>query len=209
MGKSTLIATLLFLLIFNTATFAQKAPFQIFKLTVDTIYNDLSLNDASLTLSKIALANYPSGVAFAHFYQKTNTRYILVNYGFLFNDIWTNEKYIRTRSDVIRGLLAHEWAHHYLGHTFEKASILNERNADIMAGRILSESGVTDVTAIVQLLENLPKSPHHLATEARLDLLNKGNRTSKVIHSDLKTLCHDVGKDAGRERDKKKLNMRR
>jgi hypothetical protein len=191
--------------LFCYPVFSQQTPFQEFVVAVDEIYDNLTLNDASLTISKVNLINFSSGVAFAHFDRRNNKRLILINYSYLYNNVWIQKDFQSTRDDIIRGILAHEWAHHYLGHTFERASVLNERNADIMAGRVLAESRAMNVTAMTQILQNLSKSPHHLDWFARRDLMDKGKHTHELIHTTIEKLWEKIENDAATVEKKKKL----
>ncbi len=188
----------------------QGNEYKEFVKTVNALYSDsLTFNDATLNINGVELANSPVGVAFAYFNAKNNKRYILINYQYLFRTIWQDAS-LTNKNNVLKVILAHEWSHHYLGHTFQKLSVINERNADILAGRILAEDGNLDIEndpSVIQFFKTLPLNQHHLPVITRLDLLEKGNLTHILIKKDLDKLKRDVIAEAEKRLLKKKKQL--
>jgi hypothetical protein len=186
----------------------QGNEYKKFVETVNALYSDsLTFNDAALNINGVELANSLVGVAFAYFNSKNNKRYILINYQYLFRTIWQDSSLIN-RNNVLKVILAHEWSHHYLGHTFQKLSVINERNADILTGRILAEDGNLDIEndpSVIQFFKAIPLNQHHLPAKMRLDLLEKGNLTHMLIKKDLDELKRDVNTEA----DQRLLNKKK
>jgi hypothetical protein len=188
----------------------QGNDYKKFVDTVKSLYSDsLTFNDASLNINGVELANSPVGIAFAYFNAKNNKRYILINYQYLFRKIWQDPS-LSHKNNVLKVILAHEWSHHYLGHTFQKLSVINERNADILAGRILAEDGNLDIEndpSVIQFFKTLPSSQHHLPAKMRLDLLEKGNLTHMLIKKNLNELKKDINTEAEKSLKNKKKQL--
>ena len=117
-------------------------PFKVLQKQVKDIYEGMTFSGLDLNVTGIPLINMPANVAFAQFDPKTNKRYILINYAFFLANYCNKDtgKLLPDGVDIIKGLLSHEWAHHYMGHTFERNTIIKERNADIISGRIMYEN---------------------------------------------------------------------
>ncbi len=183
--------TILLCIVLPIQSFAQTKPvvavagslaptYREFVKRVSEIYETLVFNNARLTINNVTLKNIQSGIAFAYFDKKTTKRYILLNYAYLYKKVWLNDT-IKSR-EIIKTIIAHEWAHHYLAHIFEGRSIINERNADIVAGRILAQNGVDSKSIIgVNILFEKYQDAQHLKGEIRLDLMLKGFMTERII----------------------------
>lgn len=196
-------------------------PIQLkdFPKKVMSIYKEMTFSGVELPLQKVILRDIPVGIAFAHFDRKRNKRYILLNLRYFFGE-WQKDS-TKTRYQL-EGILAHEWAHHFLGHVFEKGDIIKERDADLIAGRILYELGTsTDIDSIqdqrlTAALTILPADgdPTHLHKEARTFLILKGFMTGKVIgilqKTDRKNLLTDLEKyfdNAGKRKTAELRNL--
>ena len=164
---------------------------------VDSVYNNLTFSGVDFPVTGIKLHRVPYGIAFARFEPKINQRTVLFNYAYFYEKYWKAAKADSTRHnirDMISGVLAHEWAHHYMGHTFERNTIIKERDADIMAGRVMYENLINDPVndniglnlkrslLTIKVLENAPQSAYHLSANAREGLIRKGFITGLIIH---------------------------
>jgi hypothetical protein len=162
-----------------------------FPKKVMSIYKNMTFSGAELSLSNSILRDIQWGIAYAQFDKKNNKRYILLNLRYFFDE-WQKDS-VKTKYQL-EGVLAHEWAHHYLGHVFEKGNIIKERDADLVAGRILYELGTSNEIDSIQekrltaAFEIIPEKgdPNHLQKEARIFLIFKGFWTGKVIADFLK-----------------------
>ena len=97
---------------------------------------------------------------------------------------------ITFREYLLKAVIAHEWAHHYLGHIFSKGSVLNERNADILMGRILSQNKVPNViSSYLELLFSKNADTQHLDSKSRVFLISKGFLTEDILK--IKN-CNDI-----------------
>ncbi|RDB03668.1 hypothetical protein DVG78_22430 [Runella aurantiaca] len=158
-----------------------------FSQKVVSIYKEMTFSGVELSLSKVILRDVPVGIAFAHFDRRRNKRYILLNYRYFLNE-WKKDS---TKTQYqLEGILAHEWAHHFLGHVFERGDIVKERDADLIAGRILYELGTSSqnesiqeqrLTGALSILPDHPVDKKHLSKEARIFLVQKGFLTGEVI----------------------------
>lgn len=189
------------LFVFLSFTFCLRVQsqndYKDFIKEVNKIYNDLTLNDVALKDVQVELANYPAGIAFAYINPKNNKRYILVNYSYVFNEIWLDPENINIRNDLIKGILTHEWSHHFLNHNLYKSNVLNERNADILAGRILADkSNKVNIESVIAFYNRLPKDNHHLPDSVRKELLYKGKQTYEIATQSLEDLCKNIERDA-------------
>lgn len=157
--------------------------YNFFLCRVDEIYNKLVFNDTYIRENKVEIKKCSGGIAFAYFDRQRNKRFILLNYSNLFNKIWLQDSLkFEVKENIIKGILAHEWAHHYLVHIFEKANIFNERNADILAGRILAQNDVPESTPdYLGKLFKRNKDSQHLPSDIRMFLMTKGFLTEKIL----------------------------
>jgi hypothetical protein len=203
---------------------AQNKAFKDFVSTVDSIYSNLTFNDVSLKDIRVDLKNHNNGVAFAYENPKNGKKYILINYQYLFRKVWQNDKYkdfeveinkvkkrVDIRKPIIKGILTHEWTHHFLNHSLRSPSILNERNADILSGRIMQEDIRQNdneylIDAVVRLFSDLPKDKHHLIDTIRRNMIFKGRQTHEVIKANSDLLCKSAEKDSQYELEKAKRN---
>jgi len=190
----------LLLIVICSEVQAQKSEYVNFVDQINSIYTSMTFNHALLGINNIELVNYPSGIAFAYYNPLNNRRMILINYRYLYQKVWKNDKFQSTRIPVLKGLIAHEWAHHYLHHTFQKFDPINERNADILSGRILNENmredSLNSLTSIVSLYEGKATGRQHLGADARRELIIKGIRTDQIINLDPSKLCETLKEKA-------------
>lgn len=132
---------IVFLGCFINIQVASAQSFKGFQQQIRRVYENMTFSGVDLTVTNIPLINSPSGIAFAQFNPAQNKRFLLINGNYFYQryrDKATN-KLTPTGEDILLGAIAHEWAHHYMGHTLARSSVIKERNADIMAGRILYE----------------------------------------------------------------------
>ncbi len=181
-----------------------------FREEVRKTYTELTFSGVDLQVSGIKTRPIHFGYAFASFDNATYDRWLYINEVRLFQRYQTALRDIRagvpadtvaqlrrlreTTFDEVRGLMAHEWAHHFLGHTFGAITRINERNADFLAGRILfefyNENNPTTRIDSAQLRRSLAvtnlfsagsKGTYHLPSEARTVLIQKGFTTAWLL----------------------------
>lgn len=187
----------------------QTTSLKEFADTIRQVYSNMTFGGVDISVTGVELVNIPYGLSFAQYSRINNSRQILFNYRHFLNRHWSDEEDTKRRDslrqvcyDMVYGVLAHEWAHHYLGHTFENNSVLKERNADILAGRILfehyhSEKKGIDTTnlkrsiRLLDALEDANASLYHLSKNDRKELIIKGYTTSWLIENS-KELTEDT-----------------
>ena len=224
MNKSIIYLFLIPFFFIAFAVNAQNKAFKDFVSTVDSVYSDLTFNDVSLKDIRVDLKNHPNGIAFAYESPKNGKKSILINYQYLFKKVWQNDKYKyftdstndkKKRTDIripiIKGILTHEWTHHFLNHNLLSPSILNERNADILSGRIMKEDIIQNgkgylIDAVVELFGDLPNDRHHLPDTVRRNMIFKGVQTYEIIRANNDSLCSIANRNNQSELDKAKRN---
>lgn len=114
---------------------AQQTSFEYKKILEDMAINfGVDFEDLHLTYF-----NTKTGIAFTKFDPKTFERSIYINERLIENK--AKERYLSKDSicgKIYRALpMAHELAHHIMGHTFTKNTIQNEIKADLLAANLL------------------------------------------------------------------------
>lgn len=168
---------------------------------IKKIYAEMSFSGIDFDVTKIALKSYPIGIAFARYDKKSGKRQILINVHYLYQTYWKNKTKVSRDSTIykLKGLIAHEWAHHFMGHTFDRNTRQKEHDADILAGRILFNQFIRPASSPTakEIIEAEQKAglisdwydqealtAYHLDRKARRDLLRKGFFTSLILHND-------------------------
>jgi hypothetical protein len=200
--KKCLIVVLMNLCLCVSAVAQNEADsLEVFNNVIKKIYAEMSFSGIDFDVTKITLKNYPVGIAFARYDKKSGKRQILINVQYLYQAYWKNKAKVSRDSTVykLKGLIAHEWSHHFMGHTFDKNSRQKEHDADILAGRILfnqfirpssspTAKEIIDAEQKAGLISDWydleALTTYHLARKARRDLLRKGFFTSLILHSD-------------------------
>jgi hypothetical protein len=187
-----------YILLWSASTFGQGAGYGKLKNKVDSLYSHLTFSGVDFEVTGIKLKSVPFGLSFAKYDPKINQRVVLFNYNYFYEKYWLAVKDTLKRQqdvlDMVSGVLAHEWAHHYMGHTFGRNSIINERDADILAGRVMYENLIDDPNKVnikdkliqsslsIEVLENAPQNVYHLSAGTRQGLIRKGFNTGLVLY---------------------------
>jgi hypothetical protein len=200
---------------------AQPMTRDDFNAELKLAYKNLTFSGVDLQLSGVKMTTVPFGYAFAYFDKSNNNRWLLINEARLFNKYLSQYNASSlTDKDLLkqqvineaRGLMAHEWSHHFLGHTFGKITRINERDADFMTGRILYEyfnyikptnildsDALSRSLAVTNLYDNAPTGSYHLPKDARSVLIQKGFATAWLLrwretYSELNSLQKEIKK---------------
>ncbi|QKZ14129.1 hypothetical protein [Spirosoma sp. KUDC1026] len=206
------LLSLSLLLVLIAETSGQWKTFKEFDEEVKKTYEQLRFMDVNLDVNGVRLRGVPFGYAFAYFDRGNAQRWLMVNQRLLYKQFIEEKDKIKEKDkinqlqnqtlDRVRGLIAHEWSHHFLGHTFERISRLNERDADILTGRILyehynqdnskqdnskqdnskSELDTTNLGRSLAVTRFYTKSGrYHLSKESRSKLIKKGYTTAWLL----------------------------
>lgn len=155
-------------------SFPASKEYKTYLSNVAATYN-LELDNINIELRKVDF-----GVAFAYFDPVKYKRYIFLNEDF-YNDFYTRNENCKYRGGekekefLVAGTLAHEFAHHLLGHAFTQNTPSQEVHADEVSGIILSRySGISsdeEVALSVTCLSNSTGELYKSSEERRKDVL--------------------------------------